>query len=74
YYDSQSGLKLQQSDKVETPQGTMVAITTYEDYKEVEGIKFPQKIGQRQGPMSFTFELVDLQLNPKIDDAIFSVK
>jgi len=73
-YDTKTGLKLRQADKIETPQGTMVALTTYSDYKEVNGIKFPQKIGQQQGPMNFTFELVDLQINPIVKDSIFSLK
>jgi hypothetical protein len=52
----------------------MVAVTTYSDYKEVEGVKFPQKITQQQGPMSFTFELEDIQINSEVKDALFSVK
>jgi predicted Zn-dependent peptidase len=74
YYDVQTGLKLRQTENLETPQGTMVAVTTYSDYKEVEGVKFPQKITQQQGPMSFTFELEDIQINSEVKDALFSVK
>ncbi len=74
YYDSQTGLKLRQTNNIETPQGTMIASTTYDDYREVEGIKFPYKIIQQQGPMNFAFELVDLQVNPTLDDSIFSLK
>ncbi|MEZ4945312.1 MAG: insulinase family protein [Cyclobacteriaceae bacterium] len=74
YYDIQTGLKLRQTENLQTPQGTMVAVTTYSDYKEVEGVKFPQKIAQQQGPMSFTFELEDIQINSEVKDALFSVK
>jgi hypothetical protein len=74
YYDIQTGLKLRQTENLQTPQGTMVAVTTYSNYKEVEGVKFPQKIAQQQGPMSFTFELEDIQINSEVKDTIFSMK
>ncbi|MFZ1808306.1 MAG: insulinase family protein [Cyclobacteriaceae bacterium] len=74
YYDVQTGLKVKRTENLESPQGTMVSVTTYSDYKEVDGVKFPQKIGQQQGPMNFTFELVDIQVNPEVKDALFSVK
>lgn len=73
-YEIESGLKLQKADNIETAEGTIMAITSYDDYKEVSGLKFPQKIGQQQGPMIFSFELVDLQLNPTLNDSIFKVK
>lgn len=74
YYDAVSGFKLQQIDNIETEEGTMTAITTYSDYKDVNGLMFPQKIGQQQGPMTFSFELIDLQLNPTLNDSTFKVK
>ncbi|MEQ8361220.1 MAG: insulinase family protein [Cyclobacteriaceae bacterium] len=74
YYDTETGLKVKQTENLETPQGTMVSTTTYSDYKEVDGIRFPQKIGQQQGPMGFTFELVEVKVNPELKDALFSVK
>lgn len=73
YYDTESGLKVQQTETVPGPQGDMIATTKYQDYKEVEGIKFPQKIIQTQGPMTFSFELVDLKVNPKVEDSLFSL-
>lgn len=74
YYDVESGLKVKQTESLETPQGTMVSATTYSDYKEVEGVRFPQKIGQQQGPMNLTFELIEIQVNPEIKDSLFSLK
>ncbi len=74
YYDVQSGLKVKQTESLETPQGTMISATTYSDYKEVEGVRFPQKIGQQQGPMNLTFELVEIQVNPEVKDSLFSLK
>ncbi|MBX2943508.1 MAG: insulinase family protein [Cyclobacteriaceae bacterium] len=74
YYDVETGLKVKQTESMETPQGTIVSSTTYTDYKEVDGIRFPQKVSQQQGPMSFNFELIDLQVNPQVKDSLFSVK
>ncbi len=74
YYDANTGLRLKRSETIETPQGALVSTTTFSDYKEIEGIKFPQKIGQQQGPVNFSFELVDGQVNPLIDDSIFKLK
>lgn len=74
YYDVESGLKVKQTESLETPQGTMVSATTYSDYKEVEGIRFPQKIGQQQGPMNLTFELTEIEVNLEVKDSLFSLK
>jgi len=74
YYDVQSGLKVKQTESLETPQGTMVSATTYSDYKEVDGVRFPQKIGQQQGPMNLTFELTEIEVNPEVKDSLFSLK
>ncbi|MEP2670131.1 MAG: insulinase family protein [Cyclobacteriaceae bacterium] len=74
YYDVESGLKVKQTESIETPQGTMVSATTYSDYKEVEGVRFPQKIGQQQGPMNLIFELTEIEVNPEVKDSLFSLK
>lgn len=74
YYDVQSGLKVKQTESLETPQGTMVSATNYSDYKEVDGVRFPQKIGQQQGPMNLTFELTEIEVNPEVKDSLFSLK
>ncbi|MEQ8303918.1 MAG: insulinase family protein [Cyclobacteriaceae bacterium] len=74
YYDAQSGLKVQQVETVEGPQGTMSATTTYTEYKPVNGVLIPQVINQNQGPMNFKFEIIEIKLNPNLPESSFLIE
>ncbi len=74
YYDAQSGLKVQQVETIEGPQGAMRATTSYRDYKPVNGVLIPQVINQNQGPMNFKFEIIEIKLNPNLPETSFLVE
>lgn len=71
YYDVETGLKLRTENEVSTPEGPKRFPLTIDGYKEVQGIKFASKLIQQQGPMSLTFELQDVEVNPKLENSIF---
>jgi len=73
YYDKKTGLKIQELESIESPQGNVTSTTQYLDYKEVNGIKIPHTVAQNQGAMSFKFELVKVEINPVIEDALFKL-
>jgi len=73
YFDTKTGLKIQELESIESPQGNVTSTTKYLDYKEVNGIKIPHTLSQNQGPMSFKFELIKAEINPVIEDAFFKV-
>jgi len=71
YFSSKSGLKLKQEDLVKTAQGEVLSVLTMDGYREAEGVKFPERINQQQGPMSLAFELVEIQVNPTLEETVF---
>lgn len=73
YYDRKTGLKIQELESIESPQGNVTSTTRYLDYKEVNGIKIPHTLSQIQGAMSFKFDLQKVEINPVIEDALFKL-
>ncbi len=71
YYSAKTGLKLKQEDIVNTPQGDVMNVTTVSGYHEQEGMKFPQRIIQLMGPMSLSFDLEEIQINPSVEEGAF---
>lgn len=74
YFDKESGLKVQTVETAKTPQGEVSVPTKLQDYKEVNGIKFPHSILVNNGMMSFKFEMATIEVNPALDDAAFKVQ
>ncbi|HNP96210.1 MAG TPA: insulinase family protein, partial [Cyclobacteriaceae bacterium] len=71
YYDVETGLKLRTENEISTPDGPKRFPLTIDGYKEVDGIKFASRLVQQQGPMSLTFELVEAEVNPKLESSVF---
>ena len=71
FYDIESGLKVKSIKTVKGPQGEMKVPTIYSDYKEVNGIKFPHKMGQKMGPMDLSFEITEIKINEGVSDEDF---
>ena len=71
FYDVKTGLKVQSVKTVKGPQGDVQVPTTYSDYKEVNGIKFPHKMGQKMGPMDMSFEITEIKVNEGVSDEDF---
>lgn len=69
FYDQESGLRL----KSIAQQGQMSITTTLSDYREVEGIRFPFKMGQSVGPQSFDVITKSIEINKGIDDSVFKL-
>ncbi len=71
FYDVTSGLKIKSTKKVKGPQGEVIVPTSYANYKEVNGIKFPYKISQKMGPMDLNFEIKEVKINEGVSDTDF---
>jgi zinc protease len=74
YFDTETGLKVQAMEIAKTPQGEMAVPTKFQNYKEVNGIKFPHTISISQGPMNLKFEASSIEVNPIIDDSVFKIQ
>ncbi len=74
YYDIESGLKLRESVTLKTPQGDMVQDTDMDDYREIEGVKFPHAFTMPMGPMKMNAVAQSVEVNTGIDDSEFAIE
>ncbi len=73
FFSVDSGLKLRTVTTQDSPMGSITQTTDYEDYREVDGIKYPFFIKQQVGPQTFDMEVESIEINQGIDDDVFSV-
>ncbi|CAM1371059.1 Predicted Zn-dependent peptidase [Tenacibaculum sediminilitoris] len=71
FYDMTSGLRVKEIKTAKGPQGEMKTPTLYSDYKEVNGIKFPHKVVQKNGPMELNFIVKEIKINEGVSDTDF---
>lgn len=69
FYDQKSWLKV----KSIAQQGPMSVTTLYSDYRLVEGVLFPFKLKQSDGPQSFDIVVSSVEVNKGIDDSVFEL-
>ncbi|MGB3590950.1 MAG: pitrilysin family protein [Nonlabens sp.] len=71
FYDIQSGLKIADKDVLESPQGEIVNLMKYSDYKEKSGVMFPMTITQSVMGQNLKFEVKDMKVNPTFKEGTF---
>ena len=74
YFDKETGYKVQTVVTAKTPQGEVAVPTRFQDYKEVNGVKFPHIMVVSQGPMNLKFEMTKVEVNLVLDDSLFKVQ
>jgi zinc protease len=74
WYDAKTGFKVRTSNTENTPQGPVVQIADYLDYKDMNGIKYPNMISTTIGPMPIKLMLESVDANKGIKDSEFSVE
>ena len=73
-YDSETGLKVKETQFVDMPDGSISPQTTFfEDYKPVNGILFPHVIKSPIGPQSLEFKIINISINPEVSESDFSI-
>lgn len=70
FFDTKSGLMLGTSNELEAQGQKMVQTVTYGNYKEFDGIKFPEEFTMNVG-MDMTFKVLDIKFNEGVSDADF---
>lgn len=73
YYDTDSGLKVKEIRDIETPQGKFKEESSYSDYKDVSGIKYPFKIIQTIGKQTAEMNVESITVNAGLDDKLFEI-
>lgn len=73
-FDANTGLKVQSTTTMKTPQGETTNTMTFSDYKDANGIKFPMTILQQspRGPMTMSVD--NVKVNKGLKDSDFTVK
>lgn len=72
FYDTTTGLKVKEVKTVKTPDGNEMTVpTSYADYKEVNGVKFPHSISLKSGPMDLNFTVQEIKINEGVTDEDF---
>lgn len=71
YFDTTSGLLISTVAQEEGPEGPVTVVTSYEEYMEVGGVKFPSTFVQSVGGQSFTITVKDVKINDEVKASIF---
>lgn len=72
YFDKKSGLMLRSKRNLTSPQGKITSVTTFEDYREVDGVKLPFKFIQNALGAELVFNVSELKQNVEMGDERFS--
>ena len=71
FYDKESGLKVKEVSTQEMNGQKISTTIVYDDYTEVNGIKFPFTIKQSAGPQELTFKVSKVSINEGVADSDF---
>jgi zinc protease len=73
YFDKVTGLRVKSVTSIPTPQGVMTQTSTFKDYKEVNGVKFPYVMEKIAGPQSMKFEVKNIEVNTGLKEDSFKL-
>lgn len=71
FYDKASGLKVKEVTTQEAMGQSVTSTISFENYKEVDGIKLPFTIKQTAGPQELAFEISKVNINEGVSDSDF---
>ncbi len=74
YFDVETGLKVKEEIKIKTENGEFKEVTEFENYRPVNGVKFPYEIHRTFGNQEIEFRIMELKLNSNLDDKIFAIE
>lgn len=74
YYSVETGFLVRTSSTVSTAQGTFNQTIDMDDYREVQGVKYPFKMLQNFGPQSIELTVTSYEINTGLPDSLFEVK
>ena len=73
YFDAGSGLKIKEQKEMQTQMGLIEQVITYDNYTDVEGIKYPFKLTQSFGPQSVEMTVSSVKVNKGLADNLFVI-
>ena len=73
-FDAGTGLKIQSVMTQKSPQGEMTTTSTFSDYKDTNGIKFPMAIVQQSPRGAMNLSVDNVKVNKGLKDSDFTVQ
>lgn len=73
YFEISTGLHRGTRETIATEQGELQVETTYQDYRDVDGIKMSYVSVQKLGPQTLEIQVTSFQVNPKLASDVFEV-
>lgn len=71
YFDADSGLIVRTVDVFNSPDGPYTLRLDLDDYREVDGLKFPFRIKRTEKGAVLNIRLTQVTVNPPLDDTLF---
>jgi predicted Zn-dependent peptidase/phosphotransferase system IIB component len=70
-YDAATGFKLKENKTMKTPQGEIPTSIEFDDYKEVDGVKYPFKYTQAMAGQNIVMTVSEILVNKGVPDQDF---
>jgi hypothetical protein len=71
YFDTESGLEIRSEETFQSPEGPYVVKLDMDDYREVDGIKFPFRMKRTEKGSVVNIRLTVVKNNFPIEDELF---
>ena len=72
YFDTESGLEIRSEDSFTSPEGPYVVKLDMDDYREVDGMKYPFRMKRTEKGAVINIRLTQVKNNFPIDDELFA--
>jgi hypothetical protein len=72
YFDAQTGLLLRMDAVVDSPQGRVVSETTFEDYRDVDGVKVAHSMRAVLGAATIVTKVEEIKHDVALEDKLFA--
>lgn len=72
YFDAQTGMLLRTDAVVDSPQGRVISETTFDDYREVDGVKVAHSIRAVLGAATVVTRVEEVKHDVALDDKAFA--
>jgi hypothetical protein len=73
WYDRDTGLLYRSSLAEKTDMGEVPVVLTFEEYRDIAGVKWPSRIRATASGQDTVFSADEVKLNEPVDDAVFDV-
>lgn len=74
YYSVETGFLIRSVSQISSPQGTVTQTTDMDDYRDVQGMKYPFKLSQNFGPQTIDLSVSSIEINTGLNDVLFEIK